>query len=87
MEAETDYICTRWYRAPECLLGMKVQSVAVDVFALGCICVELLTQRPLFPGEDTIDQLNRIFNVLGSPSPDEWPEGYREIKKRSFQFP
>jgi|JI6StandDraft_1071083.scaffolds.fasta_scaffold10053_3 serine/threonine protein kinase len=66
---------------------MKVQSVAVDVFALGCICVELLTQRPLFPGEDTIDQLNRIFNVLGSPSPDEWPEGYREIKKRSFQFP
>lgn len=49
-EAETDYICTRWYRAPECLLGMKIQSEAVDVFAMGCICVELFNQRPLFPG-------------------------------------
>jgi protein kinase len=86
-DASTDYVCTRWYRAPESLLALKKPSAAIDVFALGCIAVELFTQCPLFPGENTVDQLNRIFNLLGSPSHDDWEEGHKEIKKRCYHFP
>lgn len=46
----TDYVGTRWYRAPELLLGSKGYDQAVDVFAVGCIMAELYLGRPLFPG-------------------------------------
>lgn len=66
---------TLWYRAPEVLLGGKRYSTAVDMWAIGCIFAELATQQPLFPGDSEIDQLFRIFRLLGTPqdTPNSWP--------------
>ncbi|KAJ2809407.1 hypothetical protein H4R20_000132 [Coemansia guatemalensis] len=63
----TDYISTRWYRAPEVLLNCPNYSMPIDVWAVGTIISELATLHPLFPGHNQIDQLRRIFEVLGTP--------------------
>ncbi|KAI8146378.1 kinase-like domain-containing protein [Fennellomyces sp. T-0311] len=63
----TDYICTRWYRAPEILLRSRNYSYPVDLWSAGCLLAELITLNPLFPGNTEIDQLYRICAVLGSP--------------------
>lgn len=64
----TDYVSTRWYRAPEILLRSVNYNSPVDLFALGCIMAELFTLRPLFPGQSDIDMLFKITGVLGTPS-------------------
>lgn len=64
------YISTRWYRAPEVILTSGFYGPPVDVWALGCIFYEILTLKPLFPGETQSDQLNKIHHILGSPSKD-----------------
>ena len=59
-EAETcltDYVATRWYRAPEILLGCKRYTTGVDMWSLGCILAEMLARRPLFPGNSTLEQV------------------------------
>jgi serine/threonine protein kinase len=58
-------VVTLWYRAPEILLGSQFYSTSVDVWSLGCILVEMVTRKPLFPGDSEIDQLFRIFRTLG----------------------
>jgi len=63
----TQYIVTRWYRAPEILLGCDMYTEAVDVWGLGCILGEMLQQRPLFPGRDYITQVRRILDYVGRP--------------------
>ncbi|CAL8266446.1 unnamed protein product [Merluccius merluccius] len=82
----TPVVVTLWYRSPELLLGAKEYSTAVDMWSVGCIFGELLTQKPLFPGKSEIDQINKIFKDLGSPSEKIWP-GYGElpaVKKMTF---
>ena len=64
----TEYVVTRWYRAPEIMLSCKEYSKAVDVWGVGCILAEILGRKPLFPGEDYIHQLQVISDVLGSPT-------------------
>jgi len=64
----TDYISTRWYRAPELLLNSTNYNSPVDIFALACIMVELYNLSPLFCGTSQVDQLFRIFKVMGTPS-------------------
>ncbi|KAK3232658.1 hypothetical protein CYMTET_57011 [Cymbomonas tetramitiformis] len=61
----SDYVSTRWYRAPELLVGDVYYNAGVDVWAVGCMFVELLTGVPLFPGESDLDQLWLIFKCLG----------------------
>lgn len=68
----THDIVTLWYRPPELLLGSKYYSAAVDIWSAGCIFAELLLFKPLFPGDSCIDQLYRIFRVLGTPNDDVW---------------
>ncbi|KAI6044306.1 Pkinase-domain-containing protein [Pisolithus marmoratus] len=63
----TEYVATRWYRAPEIMLSFSISTGAVDVWSIGCIFAELLLGRPLFKGKDYVDQLNKIFDVLGTP--------------------
>jgi len=63
----TDYVATRWYRAPEVLLGAPRYTTGVDLWSAGCILGELLSGRPLFPGASTMDQLARIVAVTGRP--------------------
>jgi serine/threonine protein kinase len=76
----TDYVATRWYRAPENLLGTKEYSCLIDVFSLACVVVELYLGNPLFPGADNLDQLYRIFNILGEPTDASWPAGARKFR-------
>ncbi|XP_076318526.1 cyclin dependent kinase 11B pitslre isoform X2 [Tachypleus tridentatus] len=82
----TPVVVTLWYRAPELLLGIKEYSTAIDLWSVGCIFGELLTMKPLFPGKSDIDELNKIFKDLGTPSDKIWP-GYSElplVKKVTF---
>ena len=68
--AMTDYIATRWYRAPELLLGSEYYTTAVDVWAIGCILGEMLLREPLLPGSDTENQLEITVGLLGKPPAD-----------------
>ncbi|KFG63845.1 putative cell-cycle-assocaited protein kinase ERK7 [Toxoplasma gondii RUB] len=67
----TDYVATRWYRAPEILLGSTSYTKGVDMWSLGCILGELLSGRPIFPGTSTMNQLERIMTLTGRPSPED----------------
>ncbi|XP_050697330.1 cyclin-dependent kinase 11B-like isoform X2 [Eriocheir sinensis] len=82
----TPIVVTLWYRAPELLLGAKQYSTHIDVWSVGCIFGELLGMEPMFPGKSEIDQLNKIFKDLGTPSDKIWP-GYNQlplVKKTQF---
>lgn len=72
----TDYVSTRWYRAPEILLRSTNYNSPVDIFALGCIMAELYLMKPLFNGSSDVDQLSKITSVFGTPSKLEWPDGH-----------
>eukprot|EP01056_Protomagalhaensia_sp_Gyna25_P002720 Protomagalhaensia_sp_Gyna_25__2719@NODE_255_length_4149_cov_33_394647_g196_i0_p1_GENE_NODE_255_length_4149_cov_33_394647_g196_i0NODE_255_length_4149_cov_33_394647_g196_i0_p1_ORF_typecomplete_len515_score78_95Pkinase/PF00069_25/4_9e69Pkinase_Tyr/PF07714_17/8_6e39Kinaselike/PF14531_6/2_8e13Kdo/PF06293_14/7_8e09Pkinase_fungal/PF17667_1/1_2e07WaaY/PF06176_11/9_5e06RIO1/PF01163_22/0_00038FTA2/PF13095_6/0_052APH/PF01636_23/0_03Seadorna_VP7/PF07387_11/0_057EcKinase/PF02958_20/0_25_NODE_255_length_4149_ len=67
----TDYVATRWYRAPEILLGSTKYTKGVDMWSLGCILGELINGRPIFPGSSTMNQLERIIQLTGRPNPDD----------------
>ncbi|KAH8835249.1 CMGC/RCK/MAK protein kinase [Flagelloscypha sp. PMI_526] len=96
----TDYVSTRWYRAPEVLLLSRDYSNPVDMWALGTIMAELVNLRPLFPGANQLDQITRICQVLGDPSDaygldshqaslggGAWPQGVRLGEKVGYSFP
>ncbi|PKC74103.1 Pkinase-domain-containing protein [Rhizophagus irregularis] len=96
----TDYVSTRWYRAPEVLLRSNSYSAPIDLWAVGTILAELFTLNPLFPGYSEIDQLYTISKVLGSPNVKselnvqtdgigggEWKEGVKLAKTMGFSFP
>ncbi|XP_029432969.1 cyclin-dependent kinase-like 4 isoform X2 [Rhinatrema bivittatum] len=65
----TDYVATRWYRAPELLVGDTQYGAAVDVWAIGCVFAELLSGQPLWPGKSDMDQLYLIIRTLGKLIP------------------
>ncbi|GAA5890213.1 hypothetical protein JCM8208_002738 [Rhodotorula glutinis] len=96
----TEYVSTRWYRAPEVLLRSRDYSVPVDMWALGTILVEVVTLKPLFPGDSEVDQVFKICEVLGDPSSDyghddrgrirgggPWTRGVKMAKDVGFAFP
>jgi len=83
----TDYVSTRWYRAPEVLLRSSVYNSPLDLWACGAIMAELYTFRPLFPGSSESDQLFKICSVVGTPSQAAWPEGHRLAGRINFRFP
>jgi len=64
----TEYVVTRWYRAPELLVENQTYTTAIDVWAVGCIFAEMLGRKALFPGRDYLHQLRLIIDVLGTPS-------------------
>ena len=70
-EFMTEYVVTRWYRAPELLLSCSEYTAAIDIWSVGCIFAELLGRKPIFPGKDYVHQLNLITKVLGSPSEED----------------
>ncbi|KAK0089990.1 hypothetical protein PV325_004123 [Microctonus aethiopoides] len=83
----TDYVSTRWYRAPEVLLHSTTYNSPIDIWAVGCIMAELYTFRPLFPGKSEIDEIFKICAVIGTPEKDDWPEGYQLATAMNFKFP
>ncbi|EKM80734.1 hypothetical protein AGABI1DRAFT_112477 [Agaricus bisporus var. burnettii JB137-S8] len=66
----TEYVATRWYRAPEIMLSFANYTTAIDVWSIGCILAELLGGKPIYKGRDYVDQLNQILHYLGTP-PEE----------------
>lgn len=68
----TEYVATRWYRAPEIMLLLSMYSTSVDLWSVGCIMAELYLGLPLFPGKDYRDQLLLIFQFLGTPVKDDY---------------
>ncbi|KAK2995064.1 hypothetical protein RJ640_024522 [Escallonia rubra] len=83
----TEYVSTRWYRAPEVLLQSPTYGSAVDMWAMGAIMAELFTLRPLFPGSSEADEIYKICSVIGSPSESEWVEGHVLANAINYQFP
>lgn len=79
----TEYVATRWYRAPEIMLSFKMYTKAIDIWAVGCILAELLSGRPLFPGRDYSHQLDLILDIIGTPTLDEF---YAITSRRSRDY-
>ena len=83
----TEYVSTRWYRAPEVLLRSTNYNSPIDIWACGSMLAELFTLRPIFPGSSEADQIYKTCSVLGSPTMRSWPEGIRLASQMSFKFP
>ncbi|KAG4427288.1 Cell division control protein 2 [Cadophora sp. M221] len=71
--AYTHEVVTLWYRSPEILLGGHQYSTGVDVWSIGCIFAEMCTRKPLFPGDSEMNEIFKIFKLLGTPTEAEWP--------------
>ncbi|KAG8296980.1 Mitogen-activated protein kinase 15 [Homalodisca vitripennis] len=69
----TDYVATRWYRAPEILVAAKRYTKGIDMWSIGCILAEMLLGKPLFPGTSTINQVEKIMATIEPPSPKDNP--------------
>lgn len=69
----TTEVMTLWYRPPEILLGGTQYSTPADIWSIGCIFAEMVTNSPLFPGDSEIDQIFHIFKTLGTPNESSWP--------------
>ncbi|CAI2358769.1 unnamed protein product [Moneuplotes crassus] len=80
----TNYVSTRWYRAPECVINSTKYSPAVDVFALGCIMAEMYTLKPVFCGSCAKDQLKKYCTILGTQNFENWEEGAAVVKEKGF---
>ena len=69
----TNEVVTLWYRAPDILLGSKMYDTSVDIWSIGCIFAEMILGIPMFLGKNENEQLDRIFNLLGTPNDNEYP--------------
>ncbi|THD27019.1 Mitogen-activated protein kinase [Fasciola gigantica] len=67
----TEYVATRWYRAPEIMLNSKGYTKSIDIWSVGCIFGEMFSSKPLFPGKHYVDQLSLILGVLGYPKKED----------------
>lgn len=83
----THEVVTLWYRAPEVLLGARHYSTAIDMWSVGCIFAEMVLRgAPLFPGDSEIDQIFKIFRILGTPNEESWP-GVSQLPDYKSTFP
>jgi len=84
----TEYVATRWYRAPEIMLSFLHYTKAIDMWSVGCIFAEMLGAKPLFAGRDYVHQLNLILGIVGSP-PEETISrigSHRVIRATEFDY-
>lgn len=79
----TEYVVTRWYRAPELLLAAEEYTAAIDMWSIGCLIAELYCRRPIFPGSDVKNQIQVICSLLGKPT-DEEIKGIKNRRARDF---
>lgn len=83
----TPLVVTLWYRAPELILNSAgAYSSEIDIWSIGCILIELILGKSLFSGESEIDQLIQIFDILGTPTPQQWPEFQQIQLNNKFHF-
>ncbi|KAI8618981.1 CMGC/CDK/CDK7 protein kinase [Chytriomyces sp. MP71] len=82
----TNQVVTRWYRAPELLLGGQYYGYGVDMWAIGCIFAELMLRTPYLAGDSDLGQLQIVFHALGTPTEDVWP-GFNDLPgKKNMEF-
>ncbi|CAG5122695.1 unnamed protein product, partial [Candidula unifasciata] len=82
----TEYISTRWYRAPECLLTDGHYNYKMDIWSVGCVFFEILSLHPMFPGVNEVDQISKIHDLLGSPAPSVLNK-FKRSRGMTFNFP
>ena len=82
----THEVITLWYRAPEILLGQQIYSGTVDIWSVGCIFYEMAQKKPLFYGDSEIDQIFKIFQILGTPNENIW-KGINDLPDFKTSFP
>lgn len=82
----THEVVTLWYRPPEILLGSKTYALPMDMWAVGAIIAEMVTKRPLFPGDSEIDEIFKIFRIMGTPNDETWP-GCTQLPDWNESFP
>ncbi|KAL0022117.1 hypothetical protein WJX79_002445 [Trebouxia sp. C0005] len=83
----TEYISTRWYRAPECLLTDGYYTHKMDMWGVGCVFFEVVSLFPLFPGTNEMDQIEKIHAITGTPSPEILATMKRRSTHVEFDFP
>ncbi|KNH09420.1 mitogen activated protein kinase [Perkinsela sp. CCAP 1560/4] len=89
-EDQTDYVTMRWYRAPELVMEHKNYTNQVDMWGVGCILAELLGSRPMFPGKDRVNQLDKIIDIVGTPTEEELlnfgsPAAQEYVRRKEFR--
>ena len=82
----TEYISTRWYRAPECLLTDGFYNYKMDMWGVGCVFFEISSLYPLFPGTNELDQIQKIHNIIGTPHPELLAKMKRRNQHIDFDF-
>ena len=82
----THEIITLWYRPPEILLGQEEYTTKVDSWSAGCIFAEMLLDKPLFAGDSEIGQIFKIFQIVGTPTEENWP-GVSKLPDFKNTFP
>jgi len=82
----TEYISTRWYRAPECLLTDGYYSYKMDIWGLGCVFFEIMSLYPLFPGTNELDQVSKIHQIMGTPGPELLAHFQKKSSHMDFNF-
>ncbi|XP_007951320.2 MAPK/MAK/MRK overlapping kinase [Orycteropus afer afer] len=82
----TEYISTRWYRAPECLLTDGFYSYKMDLWSAGCVFYEITSLEPLFPGDNELDQISKIHDIIGTPAQKTLTK-FKQSRAMSFDFP
>ncbi|KFW07611.1 MAPK/MAK/MRK overlapping kinase, partial [Fulmarus glacialis] len=85
-QPHTEYISTRWYRAPECLLTNGYYSYKIDMWSAGCVFYEITSFQPLFPGSNELDQISKIHDVIGTPA-NKTLNKFKQSRTASFDFP
>lgn len=83
----TEYISTRWYRSPECLMTDGYYDQKMDIWGAGCVMFEVLTLVPLFPGKNELDMIHRIHNILGTPAQHVLDRFQSHASHMEFNFP
>ena len=81
----TDYVATRWYRAPEILLGSTKYGIQADMWSVGCIFGELLGGKPMFPGTSTLSQINKVLEVTGKPNKEDIHSIHSELAQTMLE--
>lgn len=82
----TEYISTRWYRAPECLMTDGHYGYKMDIWGVGCVFFEVLSLFPLFPGDNELDQINKIHNIIGTPPQDVFDKFQKNATHMKLEF-
>ncbi|KAL4670374.1 hypothetical protein H8957_017281, partial [Semnopithecus entellus] len=82
----TEYISTRWYRAPECLLTDGFYTYKMDLWSAGCVFYEIASLQPLFPGVNELDQISKIHDVIGTPAQKTLTK-FKQSRAMHFDFP